>query len=161
MMRLGRLVPTIAGSLTIVLFEGFFVDFVEAEGFEGWHSVSRRTETRYFVKNDRVLAIDNVSDRCNSNIEGEVSGEIVKVHYAADEIRIVGAVVEDRKGERVYVNLDDVRGENPNISRVDLGWITQGISQIIRKGQFVELGVFFCGAAGRVILVDDLRYGRR
>ena len=43
-----------------------------------------------------------------------------------------------------------------DITRTDAAWIIQGMQTLLKEGNRVSLGVFACGAAGGVLLVDSI-----
>lgn len=70
--------------------------------------------------------------------------------------RVVGFTLAEKGGSRSYINVEPINLDNAD-NMLAVGWINQGLQQMLRKGNRVALRVDACGAAGRVLVLDSVR----
>lgn len=128
-------------------------------GWEGWHTV-RGPNISYRVANDRVQEISNLDRGCEvGGSPYSFGGRIVKVEFASDAITIRGIVVEPPNGGRFYVNVAWPSMDLPGMNMAELGWIIEGLQQLLRKDNQIEGDVRPCGAAGRFLDLTNIKLG--
>ena len=84
-----------------------------------------------------------------------ISGRVVAINYDALGAAIESFSLEGKDGARHLINVDLVAIGDADM--VTIAWVKQGLQQIIRQGNRLSIGVLYCGAAGRVIMLDSLR----
>ncbi len=88
-------------------------------------------------------------------LDGDLDGRVVAVTYNARGTLPTGFTIEHADRTRSFINVDE--DEFQNASRLAQGWVADGLQRMVREGKRVELGVQFCGAAGRVIMLESIR----
>lgn len=113
-------------------------------------------ETRYKLNRQQTEAIElsNLSPE-GMCVPGELSGRVIAVQYNRQKTLPLDFTVEMAGGDRVVVNVDT--HAFADASRLAQGWVGQGLIRMVRKGNRLRMGVKFCGAAGRVIMLDRIR----
>lgn len=84
-----------------------------------------------------------------------LTGRVLSVRYAAGNVALQSFTLEHKDGTRTLVNVDIDQIQTG--SMVAIAWIQQGLQQWIRKGKNVSIGALFCGAAGRVVVLDSIK----
>lgn len=85
---------------------------------------------------------------------GKLTGRVVSVRYADNDVAIQSFTIAHEDGTRTFVNVDNDQIQTG--SMVAIAWIQQGLQQYIRKGKNVSIGALYCGAAGRVVVLDSI-----
>lgn len=84
-----------------------------------------------------------------------LAGRVVKRTFAKDEIMLAGVTIEQPSGERTYINIDGDKIDRSSMAaRANA---VRALQIMLREGARVQLGVFACGAAGRVMMLDSIR----
>jgi hypothetical protein len=109
----------------------------------------------------RVVELSNLSqqDDCHP---ARLVGKVVKRKFD-DRVGTVvtGVTIEQSDGTRSFANIAVAENENwaLDIGRANAAWIVQGLQTLLKEGNRVSLGVYACGAAGRVLVVHSVRRG--
>jgi len=113
-------------------------------------------EPRYKLdpKQEKAIELSNLSPSPDCH-PGTLTGRVAKRNFDDQGVRMISVVVEDRSGERSLINIDT--DEIGNASRLVQGWVAQGLQTLLREGRTVTLKVRWCGAAGRVAMLDGVR----
>lgn len=111
-------------------------------------------EPRYKLNKQqtRVIEISGLSNTEDCH-PFNMSGRVTDREF--DGPRVTGVTIEDKTGERTFINVEAPTLETSD--RVTIGWINQGLQQMLREGQRVSMRVAACGAAGRVMVLVRLR----
>jgi hypothetical protein len=72
-----------------------------------------------------------------------------------DGTALIGFVVEQGDGTRIFVNVDPISTDR--VPMYNLQMVNQGLHQLTKVGKKVALRVNACGAAGRVLELDRIR----
>jgi hypothetical protein len=62
-------------------------------------------------------------------------------------------VIEEPNGSRNFVNGNTNHGEDA----VTMGTVKRGLETLLKVGRRVEVGIYVCGAAGRVQMLNSVR----
>jgi hypothetical protein len=83
---------------------------------------------------------------------GSLRGKVVHRDFERG-VRLTGFAIEVPEGDRMYINvsIDDAK-----LAEVEKGWIFGNLPKLIRDGQQVDINVAYCGAAGRMMLLDGI-----
>lgn len=91
-------------------------------------------------------------DDCSA---GSLRGVVVRRVFDQSEMNMTGLVIEEQDGSRSHINIDTHLIEKMNM--VDLSNVRRGLQTMLREGSKVELRVWLCGAAGRVMMLFGAR----
>ena len=105
-------------------------------------------------KQEKAIELSNLSPSPDCH-PSTLTGRVAKRAFDDQGVRMVSVVVEDRSGERSLINIDT--DEIGNASRLVQGWVAQGLQTLLREGRTVTLKVRWCGAAGRVAMLDGVK----
>jgi len=100
------------------------------------------------------VAAMNLSD-ADGCFPARLEGRVVKRTFAKDEIMLAGVTIEQPSGERTYINVDGDKIDRASMAA--RGNAVRALQIMLREGARVQLGVFACGAAGRVLMLDAIR----
>lgn len=103
------------------------------------------------------VAITGLTDE-NGCFPAKLAGRIVKRTFDANAIKVSSIVVEERSGERTFVNIDTNKldkADNASLSNA-----IRGMQVLLKEGNRISAGIYACGAAGRVIMLDSVRLAR-
>jgi predicted aspartyl protease len=90
-----------------------------------------------------------------------LEGKIVKRNFDASGLNIVGIVIEEPSGERLFVNIDAFQNlEKDNVDLADRGWIVKGLQTLLRQGTSISAEAQLCGASGHVMMLDGVYIAR-
>jgi hypothetical protein len=120
---------------------------------------SQRPKYKLDADQKRVVELSNLSpqDDCHP---ARLAGRVVKRNFDDKVGTIVtGVTIEHSDGTRNFANVAIAENENwaLDIGRVNAAWIAQGLQTLLKVGNRVSLGVYACGAAGRVLVVHSVR----
>lgn len=101
-----------------------------------------------------AIALSNLSPSGDC-IFDQLAGRVVAIEQNRRGTLPVAFTIEHRDGTRTYLNVDE--HEFANASRLAQGWVADGLQRMVRKGKHVKLGARFCGAAGRVVMLDSIK----
>jgi hypothetical protein len=101
----------------------------------------------------RVVSLSNLIDRGDCH-PGKIVGRVVKRSFDQSGTLPTSVTFEEKSGVRTYVNIDADKVSASNM--VTRGWIFQGLQTLLREGQNASVGVYLCGAAGRVIMLNSV-----
>jgi hypothetical protein len=82
-----------------------------------------------------------------------LQGRIVKRDFDLDAITLKSITVEGSDGTRTFINVEIPS----NLSVATLGSIADGLQRLTKIGRYARGGVYVCGAAGRVLVLDQIR----
>lgn len=101
----------------------------------------------------KVTAITGLStdEGCFST---KISGTVVKRQFTSDGLYLNGVVVEEKSGERSFVNVDDNYKQS---GAAMLGNVKRTVETMLNIGKRVSLGLTACGAAGRMLTIDSIK----
>jgi hypothetical protein len=83
----------------------------------------------------------------------EFDGRIAKRDFEDDAISLKGITVEYHDGTREFINVEIPAGLNMAI----LGRVVNGLQRLSKEGRRAQGRYFYCGAAGRVRYLDEIR----
>jgi gag-polyprotein putative aspartyl protease len=124
---------------------------------DGWHKVPPPSRIQYKVFHDKVVALSNLSTGCDPGLPGSLEGKIAKVNFDDKGVIPQSVVLEDDDGERSFINIDRLSLDDPGMNMADLGWIVQGLQTLLRPNWYIRGSAFWCGAAGRVVVLDGIQ----
>lgn len=108
-------------------------------------------------RGETAVAIAHLSntDTCGSNIRATVVGRVVKREFASDGVRLQNFVYEEDDGTRGIINVvfDDIE---KNEGEAGLSAALPAVQQLTKIGRRFRADVFLCGAAGRVMILENL-----
>jgi hypothetical protein len=81
------------------------------------------------------------------------SGKVVSRKFDENGITLQGFTIEADDGSRDYINVDVPKDLNMAL----LGNVTRGLQTLTRMGRQASGRTYRCGAAGRVLYLDELR----
>lgn len=100
------------------------------------------------------IAATNLSDE-NGCVPTGLTGRVVKRVFAADEIMVKSVTIEQPSGERILINVDDDKiNLAKTAARADA---VRALQIMLREGSRASFGVYACGVAGRVLMLDSIR----
>ncbi|PWE57679.1 hypothetical protein DEM27_00245 [Metarhizobium album] len=85
---------------------------------------------------------------------GRMRGQVVARTFDPSGVVLMNFAVEEKNGDRTVINVDTDAIAQAN--RVTQAWVMQGLHRMIREGKQVSLRAQFCGAAGRVVMLDGI-----
>lgn len=103
------------------------------------------------------IALYGLSDE-GTCIPDRISGRVVKRVFDDGGFKMKGAVIEQQSGERTYLNIDT--DKISKASAAEMGNANRGLQILLNEGNRVTLGIFACGAAGRVMMIDSVQRAR-
>jgi len=102
----------------------------------------------------RVVGISRLTDGENCH-PGTVQGRVVKRTFAQNGMKLENVIIETADGSRELLNIDDEQiGKALPSSQ---GVILQGLQSLLKEGNRVVVRAFYCGASGRVAMLDSVR----
>ena len=111
-------------------------------------------EPQVQFKGATPIVATNLTDE-NGCFPTNVRGRVVKRTFAKDEIMLASVTIEQQSGERILINVDSDKIEKANMAARTNA--VRALQIMAREGSRVRLGVFACGAAGRVLMLDSIR----
>jgi hypothetical protein len=72
-----------------------------------------------------------------------------------DGLTLTGVVIEETDGSRDFVNVSVDLNDTDMVTR---SWISRGLQTLLAEGRMAEFYVRLCGAAGRVEMLDAVRW---
>jgi hypothetical protein len=102
----------------------------------------------------RVVSLSNLYDDQTCPPAGSIAGTVVQRYFSDDGLMLTGVVVEASDGSRTFVNV------NVDLQRSDMttrSWVMRGLQTLLVEGRSAEVKVRACGAAGRVLGLDEVR----
>lgn len=98
------------------------------------------------------IALSGLTDveACHPN---KIDGQIVSRSFANDALTLNGIIIEEKSGQRVYINVD----KPADVSQVEKNLIYQGLQTLARVGRTATLDVMACGAAGRTFFLNGIK----
>lgn len=104
-------------------------------------------------KGTTPIAATNLSDE-NGCHPTALIGRVIKRTFGADEIMMKSVTIEELNGERLLINVDDDKIDRASMAaRANA---VRALQIMLREGSRVNLGVYACGAAGRVLMLDSI-----
>jgi len=99
-----------------------------------------------------VVYLSNLSD-ADDCYPGKLKGKVAKRTFDAKGINLEGLVIEKPDGSRSFINGNSNHGEDA----VTMGTVKRGLETLLKVGRQVEVGIYACGAAGRVQMLNSVR----
>lgn len=99
-----------------------------------------------------VVSLSNLSD-ANGCFPAKLQGKVATRTFDAAGINLTGLVIEEPDGSRHYINGNDNHGEDA----ATMGTVKRGLETLLKVGRRVEVGIYACGAAGRVQMLNSVR----
>jgi len=85
-----------------------------------------------------------------------VQGRVAKREFDERGLVITGLVIEQASGARLYINVDRSWLDSPQLTMVARNQILMGLQTLLKEGRQVDLVVGRCGAAGRVLILEEV-----
>jgi len=85
---------------------------------------------------------------------GKMRGRVVARTFDSSGVVLTNFAIEEKNGDRTVVNVDTDAIAQTN--RLTQGWVMQGLHRMIREGRQVSIRAQFCGAAGRVVMLEGI-----
>jgi len=105
-------------------------------------------------RGNRPIAITGLVEQ-DGCFPARITGRVVKREFNNNGLVVQSVTLEEASGERTFVNVDSGRLDSADLAtRSDA---IRGLQILLREGSRVTLGVFACGAAGRVIMLNSVR----
>ncbi len=82
-----------------------------------------------------------------------VFGRVVKREFAADALTLTGFVVEHGDGTRQFINVEIP----PHLDMTTRESVFDGLQRLLKEGRLVTGRALACGAAGRVLTLEQIR----
>jgi hypothetical protein len=89
-------------------------------------------------------------------IKATMNGRVAKREFDKKGVVITGVVIENASGARAFINVDSSWLNSPQLSTVARDSISTGLQTLLREGRQVDLVIRRCGAAGRVLTLDEV-----
>jgi clan AA aspartic protease (TIGR02281 family) len=124
--------------------------------WDGWHKVPDPSHIQYKVFHDKVVALSNLSKRCDPGSFFSFAGKIAKLNFDSQGLIVENFVLEANDGERSLINVDRISMSDPGMDRADLGWIVQGLQTLLHPDLYIQGSALACGASGRVLVLDNI-----
>lgn len=102
-------------------------------------------------------AVTGLSEE-NGCFPAKLNGRVVKRAFDANGITVTSITIEERSGERSFINVDDENLKTASMSARSNA--IRAMQILLKEGARVNLGIFACGAAGRVMMLDAVRAAR-
>jgi hypothetical protein len=102
----------------------------------------------------RVVSLSRLSDG-EGCLPGNTQGRVVKRNFASNGMALLNVIIETKDGSRELINIDEEQ-INKAIPSAQ-GVILQGLQSLLKEGNQVVLRAFYCGAAGRVAVLESVR----
>lgn len=99
-----------------------------------------------------VVSLSNLSD-ANDCFPAKLKGKVAKRTFDAKGIDLESLVIEEPNGSRNFINGNSNHGEDA----VTMGTVKRGLETLLKVGRRVEVGIYACGAAGRVQMLNAVR----
>ncbi|RVU19476.1 hypothetical protein [Methylobacterium oryzihabitans] len=104
----------------------------------------------------RVTGIQNLVPR-DECFPATIQGRVVKRDFDRSGLYLAGIVVEEKKGTRTFINVDN---EYVDKDAVTTARTKSALEEMLAIGKKVNLGVYACGAAGRTLNVHSVKVAR-
>jgi hypothetical protein len=119
----------------------------------GARTAAADAEVRY--RGALAVAITHLAntETCNSDTRATVVGRVIKREFASDGTRLQNFVYEEDDGSRGIINVefDDIEKNAGDITSA-----LRAVQQLTKVGRRFHADVFLCGAAGRVMILENL-----
>jgi hypothetical protein len=125
--------------------------------WEGWHKVPDPSHIQYNVFHDKIVALSNLTKGCEAGWPRSLEGKIAKVNFDNQGLIPQNFVLEDHDGQRSLINVERISIGDPGMNMADLGWIVQGLQNLLRPNWYIQGSARWCGAAGRVVFLDGIQ----
>jgi len=102
----------------------------------------------------KVVSISRLTDGAGCHPD-TVQGRVIKRNFARNGMTLENVIIESADGSRALINIDDEQINKALPSAQ--GVIVQGLQSLLKEGNWVVLRAFYCGAAGRVAVLDSVR----
>lgn len=99
-----------------------------------------------------VVSLSNLSD-ADGCFPAKLKGKVATRTFDAKGINLEGLVIEEPNGSRNFINGNTNHGEDA----VTMGTVKRGLETLLKVGRRVEVGIYACGAAGRVQMLNSVR----
>jgi hypothetical protein len=100
----------------------------------------------------KVIYLSNLSD-ADDCFPSKLKGKVAKRTFDARGINLEGLVIEEPDGSRNFINGNSNYGEDA----VTMGTVKRGLETLLKVGRRIEVGIYACGAAGRVQKLNSVR----
>lgn len=118
-------------------------------------ALAKEPQTKF--AGNRPVSVTDLVDR-DGCFPAKLSGRVVKRAFDENGVTLKSVTVEEASGERSFINVDSTRLEAASMAaRANA---VRALQIVLREGARVRLGVFACGAAGRVMMLDSAFAGR-
>lgn len=108
-------------------------------------------------RHGKPLAIASLSTpkSCNSDSRATIVGRVIKREFDKSELRLLNFVYEERGGTRGVINIDfdEIEKNEGNPGMLEAA---PAVETLTKVGRHFRADVFLCGAAGRVLLLENL-----
>lgn len=102
---------------------------------------------------NKVVAVSNLVPR-DGCVPSRMRGRVAKREFNGTGLYLSGIVLENADGSRTFVNVDS---EYAGADAVSAARVKGALETLLTVGRRVDLGVFACGAAGRVLTIHSVR----
>jgi hypothetical protein len=99
-----------------------------------------------------VVSLSNLSD-AEDCYPAKLKGKVAKRTFDARGINLESLVIEEPNGSRSFINGNSNHGDDA----ATMGTVKRGLETLLKVGRRVEIGVYACGAAGRVQMLNAVR----
>lgn len=114
-------------------------------------------EVKVKYRGATAVAIAHLADTksCNSDTRDTIVGRVVKRDFSSDGVRLQNFTYESADGTRGIINVEFDEIEK-NEGMAGLSTALPAVQQLTKVGRKFRADVFLCGAAGRVLLLENL-----
>jgi hypothetical protein len=120
-------------------------------------NIPNAAKPRYSIVGNDVVQIQNLSLGCSpTGNRVAFDGEVASVKFSKKELLIQGFTLAYQTGTRVYVNVDHRGIDDRNLSRLDVNWISSGLTRLIKERNLVRGVYIACGASGNFLYLDEI-----
>lgn len=103
------------------------------------------------------VAVSGLAER-NDCYPHKLAGKVAARKFDESGIVLQSVTIEDSSGERTFINIDtDVIAQASAVVRANA---LRGLQVVLREGARVRLGLYACGAAGRVVMLESAASAR-
>jgi hypothetical protein len=102
----------------------------------------------------QVISLSRLSDGEGCQ-PGNTQGRVVKRNFAPNGMTLLNVIIETKDGSRELINIDEEQIDKAIPSAQ--GVVVQGLQSLLKEGNQVALRAFYCGAAGRVAVLESVR----
>ena len=100
-----------------------------------------------------TIEVSNLAQNVAECHPDTFDGQVVKREFSENAVRLNGITLETSEGTRTFINV-----ELPtNLNMALLGRVVYGLQRLSKVGRHAKGRAYRCGAAGRVLMLDEIQ----